>query len=253
MMTWPSISVAFQPIFDLRSCRPIGYEALLRGPVRASELFAAARRDGRAAALDALARSRAMAAAREALPPGAPVWLNIHPDSLSDPWTTLSATPMDRPVVWEMPELAESDDALNRFLAALEQAGHSWALDDVGDGHADLARLARYRPAYVKLARWWVVGLAGDPHRQALLRALVSFAHERDMRVVAEGIEQAAELRAVAALGVDAAQGYFLARPAPYAQGLSRAATVELDRRTTAGCWTGGRDSTQALAGAAVG
>jgi EAL domain-containing protein (putative c-di-GMP-specific phosphodiesterase class I) len=54
-----------------------------------------------------------------------------------------------------------------------------------------------------------------DPGRRALAAALISFADETDMTIVAEGIETAGELEALRALGVRFGQGFHLARPAP--------------------------------------
>ena len=58
-------------------------------------------------------------------------------------------------------------------------------------------------------------GIDLDPARRALAQALVGFAHQLNSRIVAEGVETASELNALRALGVEAAQGYYLARPMP--------------------------------------
>jgi EAL domain-containing protein (putative c-di-GMP-specific phosphodiesterase class I) len=54
-----------------------------------------------------------------------------------------------------------------------------------------------------------------DPGRRALAAALISFARETDMTIVAEGIETEGELEALRTLGVRYGQGFHLARPAP--------------------------------------
>jgi EAL domain-containing protein (putative c-di-GMP-specific phosphodiesterase class I) len=56
-----------------------------------------------------------------------------------------------------------------------------------------------------------------DAARRALAAALMQFASENTCEVIAEGIETGAELKALRALGVTRAQGYFLGRPAPLA------------------------------------
>ena len=58
-------------------------------------------------------------------------------------------------------------------------------------------------------------GVDYDPPRRALASALISFAAETGATIVAEGIESAAELAALRALGVGYGQGYHLGRPAP--------------------------------------
>ena len=53
-----------------------------------------------------------------------------------------------------------------------------------------------------------------DADKQQLVKDIVEYAHGRGMKIVAEGVETAAELRTVIELGADLLQGYFLARPA---------------------------------------
>ena len=53
-----------------------------------------------------------------------------------------------------------------------------------------------------------------DADKQQLVKDIVEYAHGRGMKIVAEGVETAAELRTVIELGTDLLQGYFLARPA---------------------------------------
>ena len=52
-----------------------------------------------------------------------------------------------------------------------------------------------------------------DPDKQQIVRNIVAYAHPRGMKIIAEGVETAAELQMVLELDVDALQGYLLARP----------------------------------------
>ena len=54
-----------------------------------------------------------------------------------------------------------------------------------------------------------------DPARRALASALIKFAGETGSKIIAEGVETASELKTLKTLGVEMAQGYFLARPMP--------------------------------------
>ena len=85
---------------------------------------------------------------------------------------------------------------------------------------------AELRPDLVKLDWGLIRDLQGDDPRLPLVTALVRYAHDLGIRVVAEGIETEAELRTVAELGVDCGQGYFLERPAASLTGLSREAAA---------------------------
>ena len=88
------------------------------------------------------------------------------------------------------------------------------ALDDLGAGHSSLTYLDALRPDVVKLDRELISGIDSDPSRQRLVGALIDYAHELDVRVVAEGIETEAELAVIADLGADLGQGWYLGRPA---------------------------------------
>ena len=69
-------------------------------------------------------------------------------------------------------------------------------------------------PRFVKVDITIIRGIDTSPDKQQILRNVVAYAHPRSMKIVAEGVETAAELRKVIELGADALQGYFLAKPA---------------------------------------
>jgi hypothetical protein len=88
------------------------------------------------------------------------------------------------------------------------------ALDDAGAGYAGLQQLIRVAPDILKIDRSLVHGAHADPSRYALLEALVSFAGTTGAAVCGEGVEDLADLHALADLDATYAQGYALARPA---------------------------------------
>jgi EAL domain-containing protein (putative c-di-GMP-specific phosphodiesterase class I) len=107
----------------------------------------------------------------------------------------------------------EDYDALDGALRPLREAGLRIAVDDAGAGYATFRHILRLAPDFIKLDRSLVSGIDGDSARRALAGAVVALAREMHGVVVAEGIEKAAELAVVLSLGVDAGQGYLLARP----------------------------------------
>jgi GAF domain-containing protein len=112
-------------------------------------------------------------------------------------------------------ELWGIGEELEQALARLHDAGARVALDDAGAGYSGLQQLMRVRPDIVKLDRSLVHGVATDPAKAALVASFSSFATQTGGAVCAEGIEDAADLRAIAELDVAYAQGYLLGRPAP--------------------------------------
>ena len=88
-----------------------------------------------------------------------------------------------------------------------------YALDDYGSGYSNEGNLITLDPDFIKIDISIIRGIESDPNKQEVVRNIVSYAHQRGMRIVAEGIETAAELRTSRALGADLFQGYFLSRP----------------------------------------
>lgn len=88
-----------------------------------------------------------------------------------------------------------------------------YALDDYGSGYSNEGNLITLDPDFIKIDISIIRGIESDPDKQEVVRNIVSYAHQRGMQIVAEGIETAAELRTSRALGADLFQGYFLSRP----------------------------------------
>jgi len=87
------------------------------------------------------------------------------------------------------------------------------SVDDTGSGFASLRHVLELAPRFIKLDQAWIRGINGDPSRQALISGLVHFANRTSADLVAEGIEEPAELETVRTLGVSYAQGFLLGRP----------------------------------------
>jgi EAL domain-containing protein (putative c-di-GMP-specific phosphodiesterase class I) len=76
-----------------------------------------------------------------------------------------------------------------------------------------LQHILAVEPDVVKLDLSLTRGIDRDRRRRALASALIAFAREISVDIIAEGVETAAELETLSALGVERAQGYYLARP----------------------------------------
>jgi len=215
-----------QPIFDLASRRPVGVEALTRfsaAPARTPlEWFLRAERVGRRVPLE-LAVSRRALRALEALPAPLSVAINVSPATVLS--GRLDEVLIDQPlerIVLELTEHAPVED-YGDLAVALEpwrQRGARVAVDDTGAGYASFAHVLRLRPELIKLDLELVRDVHIDPARQAMARAVVSYATEMGVDVVAEGIEHEAEAEVVAALGARFGQGFHLGRPRPLAEHL---------------------------------
>jgi PAS domain S-box-containing protein len=218
-----ALRTVFQPIADVASGAVIGAEALTRftaEPERSpDQWFAEAHEVGRGLDLELLAVEHALAEARW-LPPHLYLSVNLSPESVcSDRLTTILADGGWKPtrLVLEITEHVSVEDyrPLKGSIQQLRGLGLRLAVDDAGAGYASFRHILGLSPDYIKLDRALIDGMDADPARRALVSAVVRFGREVDAAVVAEGVETPAELRTARLLDVDAAQGYFIGRPAP--------------------------------------
>ena len=149
-------------------------------------------------------------------------------------------------ICFEVVETEQYPDValLRRILDTYREQGAMVALDDLGAGHSSLTYLDALRPDLVKLDRALISGIDHDPPRQRLVGALIDYAHELDVRVVAEGIETEGELAVIGDLSADLGQGWYLGRPA--------AEPVRVDRRLVTDAKAGNANGTTLAVGTSV-
>jgi diguanylate cyclase (GGDEF)-like protein len=213
----PFIMVA-QPIVDLTTSTVSSYEALARfdglaGDGEVEAVFRQAHTSGDGDLLE-LATIHA-ALELEGRPEGRDLYVNVSAKALTSERFLAGLPVRLAGVVIELSE--DPDDVeLSRVADAvtrLRSRGARIALDDVGAGAQEFARLARLRPDIIKVDRSLVAGCANDAGCTAVLRALVTYADQLGLIVCAEGVEEIADLQHLAALGVTHAQGFLLAAP----------------------------------------
>src|SRR6185369_9776701 len=100
------------------------------------------------------------------------------------------------------------------IVATYQQMGFGTALDDFGAGYAGLNLLARFQPDFIKLDMELIRGLDSSMPRRMIVDGVVKMCAALGVTVIAEGIETAAELEALRAMGVRYIQGFYFAMPA---------------------------------------
>ncbi|MGK2950237.1 MAG: putative bifunctional diguanylate cyclase/phosphodiesterase [Acidimicrobiales bacterium] len=109
----------------------------------------------------------------------------------------------------------EDADRAAVVLADVKHLGLRLALDDFGTGYSSLSFLKRFPIDIVKIDRQFVARVDQDADDRAIVRGVVSLAHDLRFGVVAEGVETSQQHRTVQELGCESAQGYYFGRPAP--------------------------------------
>lgn len=117
-------------------------------------------------------------------------------------------------------ELTESSIMQNAEFAAgmltrLKNMGIKISIDDFGTGFSSLSSLKRLPIDALKIDQSFVRDATGDADDGALVRAIITLAHNLRLKVIAEGVETEDQLRFLQLLQCDEIQGYFFSRPLP--------------------------------------
>ncbi|MHB1095748.1 MAG: bifunctional diguanylate cyclase/phosphodiesterase [Gemmatimonadaceae bacterium] len=235
ILTDKRIRTLYQPIVDLRSGRPIGFEALSRGPAGEFEtpdvLFRIAYESDLVLKLDAVCREQAVRAMHR-LQKHELLFINMEPSSIFDP-TLMDSIPANRvgQVVFEITEHAAISDFQTFRQAAqlVKQRGFKLAMDDVGSAYSGLRIISTMEPHFIKLD----MELTREAHRNRvkmeLLRAITGFSKDAGLPMIVEGIETEDELGTVTELGVHLVQGYLVGRPSATPKRVSARRTRKLE------------------------
>ncbi|HET7050980.1 MAG TPA: EAL domain-containing protein [Solirubrobacteraceae bacterium] len=130
----------------------------------------------------------------------------------------LTAAGVDaRAVCLDITERAASrnPDVSVRAVQALKALGVKIAIDDFGTGSSSLSSLKQLAIDSIKIHESLVGGLGRDPGEAPLVRAVIELGHALGVEVVAEGVENDAQLDQLRALGCDGGHGFLLGRPVP--------------------------------------
>jgi EAL domain-containing protein (putative c-di-GMP-specific phosphodiesterase class I)/CHASE2 domain-containing sensor protein len=221
---------AYQPKLDIVSGEIIGAEALVRwlhperGPIPPDNFIPLVEEHGRARDLTfhVLVRALEDAVRWDVAERPIGVAVNVSATLLGDKdfieqvRETLenSALPNHR-VTIEVTESAamKNPEAAVAALASWRALGVNISIDDYGTGQSSLGYLQKLPATELKIDKSFIQAINSDPRNAIMVRSTIGLAHELGIKVVAEGIEDAACLATLAEMGCDTAQGYHIGRP----------------------------------------
>jgi len=111
--------------------------------------------------------------------------------------------------------LMENLDVAVSLLQELNGLGVRLSIDDFGTGYSSLSYLKQLPIHALKIDRCFIRDLSTDRSSAAIVRSIIDLTHHLDLKVVAEGVEDAQQLDQLRELGCDEVQGYFYSRPLP--------------------------------------
>lgn len=212
------LACVFQPIVNLNTNKLFAYEVLARcrtpGMTNPQVLFDRASAGRFCGLLGRTVRTLAFPQCR-----GIPLFVNVHPDELSDRYVIQPDDPMyshDDEVFVEITEsvpLSHYNLCSQMLKEMRARGGIHLVVDDLGAGYSNLKRIADLEPGVVKLDRDLITNMDKNVRQRVLVRTVVNMCVELGAKVVAEGIETRAELQAACDAGVHYGQGFFLGRP----------------------------------------
>ncbi|MBQ9519246.1 MAG: EAL domain-containing protein [Firmicutes bacterium] len=218
-----NIKYAYQPIIDTSNGDIYGYEALMRpqtAGLTPGDVMSYASRNDAFYAVEKITWMNALEGFTDQVDSLSPkrIFINSIPNQLLkeediEMIEMKYGGYLDNVVL----EILENEQTDAGFVEKKRQLKDKWkcllALDDFGSGYANENSLLTIKPDLIKLDLDLVANIDEDADRQSLVKNIVGYAHNRGIKVLAEGIETREQMYILLSLQVDLLQGFYLAKP----------------------------------------
>lgn len=236
------IDIFYQPIISLTTAQVIGFECLSRGPsdtalITFPDLFAEAKKHSLELDLEYLCHKVAIENFAKLKLPGK-IFLNLTPECLVHPdfmgnklEDCIKENGLDASnIVIELTEYhpGVQKEVVLEKLSYYHSRNFQIAIDDLGEGISSLRLWLDLMPAFVKIDKFFVLGIADDELKKEFIRSISSMAKKAETHVIAEGIENKEDLKILQELGIGFGQGYYFDRPKAIPSGFLSTDTAEI-------------------------
>ncbi|MDF3000011.1 MAG: domain S-box/diguanylate cyclase protein [Bacillota bacterium] len=223
----------FQPMFDIKSRKIKGYEALLRwdstkyGVVSPGVMIPLAEEIGLIKQIGDWVIDKAFAFAQQTQLQGLYISCNVSSIQLSqNDFVENVLAKYDQyklkkgSIALEITEscLIESFDEASQKLTSLRGKGILVYLDDFGTGYSSLNYLKNLPADIIKIDKCFIDEIANSGVDSKILKTIISLVHDMGIKTVAEGVETEDQLRFLETCGCDLIQGFLISKPIPEAQ-----------------------------------
>ena len=224
-------SLLFQPLMQVSDQQPYGCEAFIRwqhpqsGPVSPAVFIPLAEEAGLMSTISAWVYKEVRKVQNELIEQQIllPISMNLSAQDLMTPALINGILqhehkyPPAQRIKFELAESALAPDApaVQKSLQLLKQAGTTLVMDDFGAGQSMFTKLGNLPVSELKIDMALLSML--DTHRERLLAGAIKLGKALDMTVICEGVEHQRQLDFLTLNGIDAVQGYLIARPMPAA------------------------------------
>ncbi|KPY85910.1 Sensory box/GGDEF protein [Pseudomonas syringae pv. helianthi] len=232
-LTQNELEVFYQPKLCLLTGRLLGMEALLRwnhpekGMIRPDQFISVAEETGLIIPIGKWVARQSCRMSKDLTAAGfgnLQVAINVSPKQFSDPELVSSIASILREeeldpslLELELTEglLLEATEDTRQQLDSLKKLGLSLAMDDFGTGYSSFSYLKKFPIDVIKIDRSFIRDIPDDEDDMEITSAVIAMAHNLKLKVVAEGIETAAQLAFLRRHRCDVGQGYLFDRPIP--------------------------------------
>jgi len=239
--------LAYQPIVDLATQEPVGFEALVRwyhptkGVVAPAEFIEVAEESGLIVPIGRWVLQQALHTVgqwRRALPRARAPYVSVNVsvrqfreagfvDEILQALAYAGVPPEALMIELTETLLAGEHETVWRDLAALREHGVRVAIDDFGTGYSSLGYLRRRPIDVVKIDKMFIDDMVESQQQLALVTGIVSLAQSLGLTVIAEGIESAVHRDLLARLGCPFGQGYLWSAPVDGTEALAQMSNGE--------------------------
>jgi diguanylate cyclase len=225
-------AVYFQPQLDLRSGQVQSVEALLRWRTRSGEFIppnivvGIAERTGQIGRLSNWMTNAALRHCADLQRAGYDINVGVNltamnlaerelPDFVDQALRTWGLSPQHLTIEITEGSMLNDAEQTIQILQRLKEIGIELSIDDFGTGYSSLSYLKRLPVDELKIDQAFVRNMLTVKRDEQIVRTVIDLAHNFDLTVIAEGVEDHDTLVALKTLGCDKIQGYVLARPMP--------------------------------------